>query len=304
MGANASSQRNKIISKIDQNMKMSCKPNAKVTQKITGARVVLKGSAKCDEINFINNSKVAVKCELDGVSDILASHVQDLTTKQKMDLGIGFNISSNENENKKNMKNYLEAKCGSSASAEQTLGDNAIELSDNAGCKELNLINNADITSQCVMKLVADATDNAMQKSSTDQTVKWDLLGIGMIIPIICCIICVISAVVFMSHLHYVLIAFGVIYIVLGILALKGVTSSDEDKEEQEEIKGWTQIGIGVLLILSGILWYFKFGKVVGSMNVPTSFKHQRSMEVGGNKKVHRKVKKSIYKRKRGNIKK
>ena len=344
MGANLSMQKNKLLKEIDTKVKSTCTNSSTVTQEIVGSNIHTIGCS--GNLTLSNTASTTGECTIDSAIDTIAEASQGLTAEQKSGLPIPtINASSSSNEVKSAIRQYITNKCSNSNDVKQTIKDNTLVIDcTKGGDKNLNIFNDANMSSRCLMTLVNNTLDSIDQTSSVSQT-GFELPGLAILIPIICCCICLVSAVVCMAHLHYVLIGFGILFIILGILTLTGITplhdeddeATEEEKEEQREIAGWTQIGVGVLLLLAGIIWYFKFGKAAGSItshmnqmrtqanqfstnaqhsmnkmqntlfnpagNIPTPAPKPvilppRNNQSGGNKKVRKNVKKSIHKRK------
>ena len=167
MGANISTNVNEMEREIKTSLKQSCTPKVGVTQQINGNYIVLRGRAKCGTISFKNDARITSTCNMDSTATVLAKYATKLTEKQKA--GLGLNISTNINKNKEIISTELEQKCGASANLTQEMNNNRIEIWDNAQCDMIEFMNTSDVTSSCVMKLVANATSDIIKVTDKDQ---------------------------------------------------------------------------------------------------------------------------------------
>jgi len=195
MGINASTQKQKVVSILENNAKANCKTSQNVQQTIQGLSISLVDS-NCKDINVQNRAKVASQCELGAMASALAKASMDLSADQTATLGLGMNINTSEQERQSIIKNKIEANCGSDQNVKQTIEGQTISLKGST-CNDINVMNDLDATSQCVLKLAFDAVDQSAAKGSTKQVVKFPLgLSIGLGLGVVG--IVVIAVIIFM----------------------------------------------------------------------------------------------------------
>ena len=155
MGVNVSTQKQKLVSILENNSKINCKTSQDVQQKIQGLNISLVDS-HCQDIS-INRAKLTSQCDLGSMASALAKASMDLNADQTATLGLGINVNTSEQERQSIIKNKIEASCGSDQKVKQVIENGTISLSGST-CNDITVMNDLDATSQCVMKLAFDAT--------------------------------------------------------------------------------------------------------------------------------------------------
>lgn len=202
------------MSAIENTVNNKCEAVANVTQEIKGIEILLEG-VNCGNIRFEQNAKAQTTCEFDGAAAALAQASMAASSEQVLGLGIGANVDTSLQERTSTIKQKLKNECGSTAKIAQTLRDNKITIRPYtvpgsgglfrkpdviaASCEDIEFIQNADASAQCVAKVVMDAIEKSEQTKTSSQKVDAlsGLLG-GLLLPILLPIgILVILAIVF-----------------------------------------------------------------------------------------------------------
>lgn len=167
MGANASTQKQTLITTIQNESKASCKTQQDANQQINGLTISLIDS-NCKDIEVLNRAKLSSQCDLGAMSRALAEASMELTAQQTTSLLPGINVNTSEQDRQTHIKNKLEAECGQTQLVKQKIEDAVITLQ-GSSCDNLKVMNDLDATSQCVLKLAFDAVDKQAAAGSTAQ---------------------------------------------------------------------------------------------------------------------------------------
>jgi hypothetical protein len=181
MGVNASTQKQRLTSIIQNQSKATCKTRQGATQEIKGLNISLQDS-NCKDIQVLNRAKLASQCDIGAMASALAQASMELSADQTATLGLGLNVNTSEQDRTSIIKQKIEAECGTDQQVKQTIEDAVISLK-GSSCDKLKVMNDLDATSQCVLKLAFDAVDKQTAEGSTKQTVKFPIglsIGIGL----------------------------------------------------------------------------------------------------------------------------
>lgn len=171
MGANVSTTVDKATNIVENVTKTSCEMRQAVDQSIENIRLDLTDTS-CDNLSFTNRVKLVGTCNLDAVASALAEASADLTAEQTTALGIGINVNSTVRDRTNIIRNIIEQRCSSEQLAAQSIKGVTI-IGRNLSCNQLQFLNEADVTTQCVMTAVMDAVTNDNFKAASKQTVDW-----------------------------------------------------------------------------------------------------------------------------------
>lgn len=191
MGANVSTQVQRVTQIVENTSKATCKQSADVRQEMKGLRIKLVG-ANCGDILIQNKARIAQDCDMDSLAKALAEASMELDTEQTASLGFFPNVDTGVQERESILKTHLEQECGTDAKLKQNIEDVEIELKpyeDSRGrvyppsCDTIGILNDAGVTQQCVMKQAIDAIDKSAQGKKSKQTQKFPIglsIGIGL----------------------------------------------------------------------------------------------------------------------------
>ncbi len=168
MGANISTNASTTIQETQNTMKSSCTPTAAAQQTISGNYVVLRGDATCGNISFKNTARLNSTCDMQALASTLAQQAENLTEEQQA--GLGLNMTTDLSTNTNIISNYLEQQCGPTSNLVQEMSNNRIEIWDDAQCEAIEFMNDADLTSSCVMKQVNDVVSKLEETKTTTQS--------------------------------------------------------------------------------------------------------------------------------------
>lgn len=165
MGANVSTSMQKAVSVVTNSVSTSCRLQQAVNQNIT-AKFDLTDT-NCDGITFRNKTVLVGTCNLDAQADALATASFDLSQKQLQALQLGINVTTNQQERKAIIKQILEQTCASEQLVNQNINADIKCLRCN--CQRLELINDADATTQCVIATVSRALNSEQFVAASSQ---------------------------------------------------------------------------------------------------------------------------------------
>ena len=191
MGANVSKSVQKVREVIENTSKTACVNDANITQSIKGLNVHLKGLS-CGELLVANKASIAQTCDMNAISNALAQASMGASKEQLATLGLAVNVSDSVQDRESNIKNIIEAKCGSSARVQQNIEGVTMVVEPwesstgeilKPDCDTLKFLNDANVTQQCIMKTVMDSVSQTKQEVKDKQTVKFPIgitIGIGL----------------------------------------------------------------------------------------------------------------------------
>ena len=130
-------------------------------------------NTNCGQLSFINVAKAMSNINLSAIANNLAQQSTQLSDAQTLGLGLGFNVSATVAEREAIIKQHLENSCGSEQSIKQVL--NIKVTGSYLNCDQLSAINNADLSTQCVVAAVMGAVTNENFIKASEQ--KNDILG-------------------------------------------------------------------------------------------------------------------------------
>lgn len=200
MGGNVSTSRQRALSVIQSASKASCQNKTDVSQKISGIRVELVG-ANCGAIKIANEAKALSTCNLSQMSTALAEASMGMDKEQVAMSGGGFNSDSTVQERASIIQQKLEAACGNDTKVKQEVSDVGVRLipyyepatgeTIPASCDALDILNQADLTSQCVAKQVLQALDRVAQgvRAKQVQKTNWGAIIAIVVVFIVLAII-------------------------------------------------------------------------------------------------------------------
>jgi len=171
----------KMMAVVENSTKSSCKNRQAVDQEIEGIRVSFKGS-KCKDILVSNRATLMGDCKMDSIAQALAQQTMELTKEQAAGLTLPgtFNISMDMQERTNIIKQHLEQECGSEQAVKQKLKNQVFEF-ENSDCGTLQFVNDANLTAQCVSKVVQDALSkqkDVIDIKQTNEVSPWAILAI------------------------------------------------------------------------------------------------------------------------------
>jgi len=185
MGANISTTVDKALSTIENVSKTSCSMNQAVDQSISGISVFMEES-QCGDISFTQKAKIIGVCDMGAMAAALAEASTELTKDQVAALGIGMNVDTTIRDRASIIKQKLEQSCSSESLIKQNISGIVVRLTKGSSCDTLKFIQDADLTTQCTIKVVMDSLDSDEFKGSFKQTVSFFAgFGIGKIILIL-----------------------------------------------------------------------------------------------------------------------
>lgn len=176
MGVNASTTVDKAVSIIENTSKASCVMKQAVNQNISNIALDL-SNTNCDNISFTNRTKMVGTCNLDAVAGALATASTKLSSEQTAALGIGVNVNTSVRDRTNIIRNIIEQTCSSEQLASQNISGITVKGSQ-LSCKQLQFLNEADITTQCVTAAVIKAVNTDAFESASKQTVDF-FAGLG-----------------------------------------------------------------------------------------------------------------------------
>jgi len=213
MGANSSKEYSETINKIRNKLSQDCSASTSQTQNISNVKVALRGKAICDNISIKNRAAASSNCSLDSTIDFLATQATKLTDEQKA--GLGINVSDSIEVNKSVIENELSSACTAGSAQTQDISGINVEIWDSAQCKIIDIMNEADATTSCVVATVNKYISQIEKEKKKTQAglnpadvIKGLLPGFGgQALPIIgsssgssslcCCILIVVVVLVF-----------------------------------------------------------------------------------------------------------
>lgn len=156
---------------VENTSKQACELRQATDQNIT-ARLDLTDTY-CPDLQFINRSKMVGTCNMGQVAEALAQASTKLTKEQTAGLGVNLNVNSTVAERTNVIKNLLEARCANEGLIKQQL---TLDLKGkNLSCRQLQAINDADLTTQCIANTVMQTlSSNEFAEASKQKT---DILG-------------------------------------------------------------------------------------------------------------------------------
>lgn len=184
MGANVSTQLQKVNSAITTDISSGCQQEANTEQTIQGLKIKLQGCS-CGDVVLQNNAVLNQTCDLDQISSTIAEATQAATASQVAGLGLFPNVSTTMSERQQAIKQKLTTQCGSAASVKQVIQNSEIDMSPwcfpgpnilssptcyPCECGNINVVNSMNAQQQCVAKLVNEARDKLVQTAKSDQT--------------------------------------------------------------------------------------------------------------------------------------
>jgi hypothetical protein len=127
----------------------------------------------CPDLTFKQTAKQKGECNMGSIAESLAEASMAMSKEQMIGLPVGMNVDSSLMERTSVIKQYLEQECGT----DQAIRNNMkIELrGTNLTCKQLQAIQDADQTTQCIINAVTKAVTKDELEGSSKQTA--DLLG-------------------------------------------------------------------------------------------------------------------------------
>lgn len=180
MGTQISTQVNKVMQTIENTSRTSCKSQSLIDQSIQGLNVDF-SNAKCGDIVISNKAKAGSVCDLGAMAASLAQASMELNTQQTQGLGLpGISISTSVADRTNIMKQILESSCGSEQAIKQQINNVTFRFGEGASCNSLKFINDADVTTQCVAKVAAEALSKSQDVIKTTQT-----NDIGLLFPLL-----------------------------------------------------------------------------------------------------------------------
>lgn len=183
MGANVSSQIQKINTSITTDISSGCQQEANTEQTIQGLKIKLQG-CNCGDVVLQNNAVINQTCDLDQISSTIAQATQAATASQVAGLGLFPNVSTSISERQQAIKQKLTSKCGNAANVKQTIQNSEIDMSPwcfpgptifssptcyPCECGNISVVNSMNAQQQCVAKLVNEARDTLVQTAKADQ---------------------------------------------------------------------------------------------------------------------------------------
>jgi hypothetical protein len=190
MGANVSTQIQSATQIIDNESFSKCTNSNTVQQSMKGLNIELIG-ARCGDVAIQNKTKVNQKCDMGSIASALATASMNLNSEQTSTLGLAINVDTSVQDRSSIIKNKIEMECGNNSSIQQNIENVKLVMKpyeDSSGrvylpdCNTIKIINDADATSQCIMKLAIDALDKSDMSKKSRQTVNFPLgFGIGII---------------------------------------------------------------------------------------------------------------------------
>ena len=156
---------------VENTTKQACEQRLATDQSIN-ARLDLTDTY-CPNLQFINRAKLTSQCNMDQVADALAKASTKLNKEQTAGLGLNLNVDSSVDKRRNEIKNFLESRCGNEGLVKQSL---ALDIKGkNLRCDQLQAINDADITTQCIANSVMRTlSTNEFEQASKQKT---DILG-------------------------------------------------------------------------------------------------------------------------------
>jgi hypothetical protein len=212
MGANVSSQIQKVNSAITTDISSGCQQEENTEQTIQGLKIKLQG-CNCGDVVLQNNAVINQKCDLDQISSTIAEATQAATASQVAGLGLFPNVATTISERQQLIKQKLQTKCGSAAAVKQVIQNSEIDMSPwcfpgptifssptcyPCECGNINVVNSMNAQQQCVAKLVNEARDTLVQTAKSDQknSILPDLSSVLLFSLLPCIVIIVIIIIV------------------------------------------------------------------------------------------------------------
>lgn len=157
---------------VDNVTKTSCGPQRQAVNQNMGVNLDLTNT-RCSNLSFVNKAVTVSDCNLGAISEALAKETTGMTSEQVAGLGLGLNVNSSIQDRTAKISNYLEQSCGNETAINQTL--NIRVRGENLDCNQLQGLNEASATQQCIMAAVAKQVDTSKFQNASAQ--KTDILG-------------------------------------------------------------------------------------------------------------------------------
>jgi len=168
---NVSSTVQRATDIVENTSKQACELRQATDQNIT-ARLDLTDTY-CPDLQFINRAKMVGTCNMGQMAEALAQASTKLSKEQTAGLGLNLNVNSTVAERTNVIKNLLESRCGNEGLIKQQL--NLDIKGKNLNCKQLQAINDADMTTQCMANVIMQTlSKNEFEEASKQKT---DILG-------------------------------------------------------------------------------------------------------------------------------
>lgn len=171
MGANVSTTVDRAATTIENVSRSACTMSQAVNQNISNIDLDFTDT-RCPNLRFENRVKMVGTCDMDAMAEALAQASTALTKEQTAALGIGINVETSVRDRATNIRRELEQNCNSEQQANQTIQGIKIRAK-NFQCDQLQFLNDADVTTQCVMATVTKALTSDEFELASKQKVDW-----------------------------------------------------------------------------------------------------------------------------------
>jgi cobalamin biosynthesis Mg chelatase CobN len=191
MGAQVNTQYTSISNEALEQVKNNCK-NVAITNQHQSANFILSSGCHNTVINAGQTSSTQLDCSESATLSELSTAAVKVAQTAKAGLGFSFNTSVTQIRDCS--EEYLQQNCSNLSSTDQFT---AYNIDCNASSDTLNLMQNADTKTQCLVNAAAGIVNR--QSAATQQTATGFSLGafLGILIAII--IVIVIIVVIFMA---------------------------------------------------------------------------------------------------------
>lgn len=124
-------------------------------------------NTNCPNLSFINRAKAVSNLNIGSIAKQLAEDSMSLSDEQTQGLGLGFNANSTVDERTAIIGQKLQNSCTSEQTIRQTLNIRIVGA--NLSCEQLQALNDADLTTQCVIAAVLESVNNDAFKRASAQ---------------------------------------------------------------------------------------------------------------------------------------
>lgn len=130
-------------------------------------------NTNCGNLDFENRAKLVGDCDMGQIAESLAEASTNLSKEQTAGLALGMNVNTSVADRKNIIQQVLEESCGNEAAIRQNL--KVWLRGDNLDCDRLRAINDADLTTKCMVNTVMQAVSRDEFVEASKQ--KSDILG-------------------------------------------------------------------------------------------------------------------------------
>ncbi len=159
---NVTSTSQKITNELLNTMNANCKNSMNINQEISGLKIL---ATDCKNVIIQNSSTSSANCDMSQAAELLAEAYNEASSEQKSQLNL-INADNKDQDVEAIIKNKLNTDCDSEQSAIQSIKNSTIDVKN---CENMNIINDSNVQTQCVLKTFNQSMNKIDNKGKTKQ---------------------------------------------------------------------------------------------------------------------------------------